>query len=189
MAFEPGFGAFKALCDNLLLNSCYRSVVPLPIAVGDRTGLLELTYAHEAGGDHHSLRAREWRTKRDSIESHYTQPVCAERLDDIVRRHHLPAPHAIRIAVRSGAEAVLTGAIDTLRTPQLRSVLVSVKGEAQAKAVIRTTEGCGFTASMTEHEGDDHGMAVCLERTSTASTMNPPLQALRRAAERLRRSK
>ena len=42
VAFEPGFGAFKALCDNLLLNSCYRSVVPLPIAVGDRTGLLEL---------------------------------------------------------------------------------------------------------------------------------------------------
>ncbi|MGH9202876.1 MAG: FkbM family methyltransferase, partial [Vicinamibacterales bacterium] len=186
VAFEPGFAAFKGLCDNLLLNGCYRSVVPLPVSLGDRTGLLELEYLHDAGDDVHALRPRVWKTRRDSLESHYAQPVCAERLDDIVTRHGLPAPNVVRVAVRRGAEAVLVGATRSLRAPGLRSILVSVKDEAQAEGVVVAARRNGFAASVGATNGD-HGIAVHLERTGRPGMLDKPSETFRRAAERFRR--
>jgi hypothetical protein len=64
---------------------------------------------------------------RESPDDRYTQPVCAEPLDDVVRRHRLPPPQAIRIAVRSGADEVLRGAAGVLETHRPRSILVMLK--------------------------------------------------------------
>jgi FkbM family methyltransferase len=153
VAFEPAFASFKRLCDNLLLNGCYRSVIPLAIALGDRPGLLELEYRGEAGGHGYSLRAREWRTRRDAIESQYTQPVCAERLDDVIARHRLAKPQVMRIAMRRGAAAVIRGADATLRDPGLRSLLVSAKGDDEAGEVVRALAAYGFAASVVDGEG------------------------------------
>ncbi len=186
VAFEPGFAAFKALCDNLLLNSCYRSVMPLPVALGDRTGLLELEYLHDAGDDVHALHAREWRTRRDSVEAHYTQPVCAEQLDDVFLRHRLPAPNVVRVAVRRGAEAVLQGAVRLLRSPQLRSLLVLVKDDAQVDSVAAAVRGGGFTIVQKADNGD-HGLTLSLERTSAPRGMDSPMETFRRAGRHLRR--
>ena len=153
VAFEPGFASFKRLCDNLLLNGCYRSVIPLPIALGDRNGLHELEYRGETGGHGHSLRPREWRTRRDAIEAQYTQPVCAERLDDVVQRHRLARPRVMRIAMRRGAAAMLRGAGAILRDPQLRSVLVSVKDDEEAAQVVAALAPYAFTASVAAGDG------------------------------------
>ena len=153
VAFEAGFASFKRLCDNLLLNGCYRSVIPLPIALAERAGLLELEYRGEAGGHGYSLRPREWRTRRDAIEAQYSQPVCADRLDDVIERHKLPRPQVVRIALRRGAGAVSRGADATLRDPRLRSVLISAKGDEEADDVVRTLSAYGFAASVIHGEG------------------------------------
>ena len=184
VAFEPGFASFKRLCDNLLLNACYRSVVPLPIALGDRAGLLELEYRGEAGGHGHSLRSREWRTRPDAIEAQYTQPVCAERLEDVVERHRLPRPHVMRIAMRRGAAAMIRGAGAVLRDPQLRSVLASVKGDEEAEEVTRLLEPCGFSASISSGEGGNR--TVILVRTSAVAGISRAAGLLRRVTGRKR---
>ena len=44
VAFEPGFAAFKALCDNLHLNACDGSVMPISLALADFEGMGELKY-------------------------------------------------------------------------------------------------------------------------------------------------
>jgi hypothetical protein len=116
------------------------------MALGDATGLRELEYPAEAGGHTHTLHAREWRPGRDAaIGAHYTQPVAAERLDDVMSRYGLPRPQALRISTRRGAADVLRGGAALLKDPQLRSVLAAVKGDDEARAVCAALERHRFT--------------------------------------------
>ncbi len=183
VAFEPGFASFKRLCDNLLLNACYRSVIPLPIALGERTGLLEMEYPGEAGGYGASLRAREWRTRRDAIEAQYTQPVCAERLDDVVERHRLPKPQAIRISLRRGTVAALRGGSGLLRG-SVRSVAVTIRTPEEADAVKGLLQPLGFTAAAAS--GDAAVRTLVLSRSANQEGPGRAVELLRRVAGRLR---
>jgi FkbM family methyltransferase len=159
IAFEPGFTAFKHLCDNLLANGCYRSVVPLSMALGSQAGLQDLEYAGAPGGPAHVVTGRRWKARGDAMESRYTQPVCGERLDDVVARHKLPVPHAIRVSLRGGAAAVLEGAGALLRQPQLRAVLASVSGEREAARVVDVL-GADFAAEQVPGAGHDRHIVL-----------------------------
>jgi FkbM family methyltransferase len=187
VAFEPGYSAFKALCENVRLNACGAQIVPLPIALGDRVGLLELDYPAEPGDSIHVLRSREWRSKRAVLDGRFQQPVCAERLDDVVTRHGLPLPNAIRLSVRRGAESVLAGAARTLWLPSLRGLCVTVKERASAEALRQAVPAaCGLSvAEIVETPG--FGWAVELQRTAAPATGTPLTRLAGRAAARLRR--
>src|SRR5688572_16802217 len=181
VAFEPGFAAFHELCDNVILNGCSGTVVPLPLALAARAGLRALTYPHAAGGDHHALRAREWRPGREAPGEHYTQPVCAETLDDVVRRHRLPPPHALRIALRSGADEVLRGAAELFVSHRPRSVLVMLKDAGQAASVQAAATQLGYEAAPLG------ASAATLRLVPGSERPRPrPWGALRRAASRVR---
>jgi FkbM family methyltransferase len=156
LAFEPGFATFARLCDNLLLNGCYRSVVPLPTALSDKTGLFELRYAQAPGEHEHALASRRWRSVADGIESRYAQPICAEPLDDVVTRFGLPAPHVLRISVRDGADRILRGAVRILRQRQLRTVLVSVRELGDVPFVVEAMTGTDFVHTVLEKERESH---------------------------------
>jgi FkbM family methyltransferase len=184
VAFEPGFASFKRLCDNLLLNGCSRSIIPLPIALGDRAGLRGMEYAGEAGGHGHSVTSRDWRSGRDTIEAHYTQPVCVERLDDVIERHRLPRPHVMRLAVRRGATAVVGGAGALLRDPQLRSVLASVRGQVEADSVAQALEAYGFAVAIAT--GNDRNRTLVLLRAATRDEVGRSAGLLRRVTGRMR---
>jgi FkbM family methyltransferase len=185
VAFEPGFGAFTELCENLILNECGRSVVPLPVALADRPGLRALTYPHGAGTDRHALRDREWRLGREAPADRYTQPVCAEPLDDVVRRHRLPPPQVMRVAVRAGADAVLRGAAGVLDVHRPRSVLVLLKDPGQMDAVLGAAAAVGYEAGPPETSANGRELALRLIPGAAANRPRP-WGALRRAARRVR---
>jgi FkbM family methyltransferase len=142
IAFEPGFATYKRLCEHVLLNDCRQSVVPLPLALGDRTGLAELLYTHVAGEDRHRLLPYAWRRRPYDAESSYLQPVLANRLDDVIARYGLPAPSHIRLHAPRIADAVVRGAVETLRDPSLLSVLV-IAPRLEVRAAVEE----GFAAS------------------------------------------
>jgi len=168
----------------VILNGCTGAVVPLPVALAARTGLRALTYAHDAGGDHHALRARDWRPGRESPDDRYTQPVCAEPLDDVVRRHRLPAPQAIRIAVRSGADEVLRGAAGVLEAHRPVAILVRLKDGGDAAAVEAVAAQLGYAAAPAEAaSGQDITLRLAPDGDGPRSR---PWDALRRAAGRVR---
>jgi FkbM family methyltransferase len=170
VAFEPGFATFSRLCDNLLLNGCYRSVIPLPTALSDTAGLFELHYAQAPGEHEHALGIRRWRSIQDRIESRYAQPVCAERLDDIVTKFRLPSPHVIRIAVRDGADRILRGAAQMFRQGQVRSVLVSVRELSDVPQVVHAMNGADFEHTVFEKDREsDHPHAIRFVRSPDAS--------------------
>jgi len=185
VAFEPGFAAFHELCDNVILNGCTGTVIPLPVALAARAGLRSLTYPHAAGGDHHALRAREWRPGREAPGERYSQPVCAETLDDVVRRHRLPPPQVVRIAVRSGVDDVLRGASAVLDTHRPRSILVMLKDADQSAAVSAAAADLGYR--VTGGETTAASQDVLLRLTPDGERPRPkPWGALRRAAGRVR---
>jgi FkbM family methyltransferase len=182
VAFEPGFDAFRELCENLILNRCGRSVIPLPVALADRAGLRALTYPHVPGSDRHALRDREWRLGGEAPSDHYTQPVAAEPLDEVVRRQKLPPPQALRIAVRSGADAVLRGAAEVLAAHRPRSILVILKDPEQTPALLTAAVRLGYQA-----EGDAQGPGPALRLVPAAhGPRSRPWGGLRKAAGRVR---
>lgn len=188
VAFEPGFTTFSRLCDNLLLNGCYRSVVPLPTALSDRAGLFELQYAQAPGEHEHAVATRRWRSDRDGIESRYAQPICAEPLDEVVARFGLPAPHVLRISVRDGADRVLRGATHVLQQRQLRSVLVSVRELTDVPAIVDAMKGTDFVHTVCEREaGSDHPHAVRFVRSRDDSRIGRLRALIRRARRRASR--
>jgi FkbM family methyltransferase len=184
VAFEPGFAAFRELCENIILNGCGRAVVPTPVALTDRAGLRALTYPHAAGSDRHALRDREWRLGREAPAERYTQPVCADSLDDLVRRQRLPPPQALRIAVRSGADAVLRGAAEVVATHRPRSILVLVRDPEQTDAVRSAAAALGYDTDAGASTG---APPLALRFAPGAATPRPrPWGTLRRAAGRVR---
>jgi FkbM family methyltransferase len=168
VAFEPGFAAFKTLCENVIQNECGRTVLPMPTALGATTGLFELDYPHEAGSDQHSMGARAWRSARSGSDARYVQPVCAETLDAIVARHGLPPPQAIRLAVRRQPETVLRGATQVLALSGMRSVLCQVRSQDQAIAVRGFLEANGYAGADAAQDGD-HGLILVFTRESRTS--------------------
>ena len=172
VAFEPGFSAFKSLCDNVVHNGCQGRVAALPIALGARPGLFELENAHEAGGDQHSLSARAWRPHGDGTDVR-RQAICADTLDEVVTRHALPPPAAIRISVRRHTPQVLAGAARVLALPGVRAILCNLRAPDQAKEVANVLGPLGFSADPLVDDGD-HGVALQLTRTGP-----PPSRRLR----------
>ena len=151
VAFEPGFATFKRLCDNLLLNNCRRSVMPLSIALAERAGLLEMEYAPDAAGeDRHHVKERPWRTRHDGAEPFYVQPVCAQPLDEVIRQYRLPRPNHIRVRSAAAVDAVLGGATVTLRDSGVRSLLLPR----------RASDATGDPAADQRRRGDSHEYVV-----------------------------
>jgi FkbM family methyltransferase len=141
VAVEPAPASYAALCDNVALNGLERSITPLPVLLGERTGLTTLEPA-EAGAAEHELGG-------EGIEA------LAYRLDDLIGTHGLPAPTLMKIDVDGAETAVLSGAADTLARPELRSVLVEIDrsgGDAVVEQL--AAAGLGAVERVDERDGE-----------------------------------
>jgi FkbM family methyltransferase len=138
VAFEPAYGTYAALCDNVVLNCLEDVVMPLPVLLAERTGGVQLGYASvEPGSAEHELDG--------SGEPHeYRQTVLGFSLDDLVRQFDLPPPTLLKLDVDGAEPAVLAGAAGTLADPRLRSVLVEIDRRT-GEGVTAMLEQAGLT--------------------------------------------
>jgi FkbM family methyltransferase len=128
LAFEPGFGTFAELCRNIQLNHAERSVVPLPIALGNRTTLGEFRYSETTPG----AALHSWQASAPG-EAHTPElvlPTISCRLDDLMRLLDLPQPTLIKLDVDGPEADVLEGAAKALAHPSLRSCIVELDVES-----------------------------------------------------------
>jgi FkbM family methyltransferase len=131
VAFEPAYAAFKALCDNLHLNGCDGSVLPISLALADFEGMGELKYAAGlAGWGSHSLRRAEWKVRRSTAgERRVRQPAYVMPLDQAVSRYNLPAPHHLHLNNARSVERVLAGAPALLGSDRLKTLVLTLAAE------------------------------------------------------------
>lgn len=147
VAFEPGYANFARLCENIQLNGCDRSIIPLPFPVAEASGLLGFKYRTlDPGQSRHGLRQEAWRPKGGAPGAKYEQPVCAMQLDEAIERFRLPAPSHIKIDVDGAEERVLAGARRVLRSPGLKTALIEVEPSLWQK-VVGTMTDAGFQMS------------------------------------------
>ena len=135
VAFEPGYAVFGQLCDNVLLNGCEATVVPVPIALAARDALAEIKYIQGQPGElGYAVRDDvEWRVKHRGKNKPYLQPACLARLDTVVEQYRLPSPHHLRISPLMSADAVLAGATATLALPTLRTLCLGAHAKEAAE--------------------------------------------------------
>ena len=144
VAFEPGYANFARLCDNIQLNGCQHAIVPVPLPLADRSGLVGFKYRGiEPGQSRHKMQPEAWRFRGPSAGTRYEQPVLAMTLDALTATFQLPPPHHLKIDVDGAEERVLAGAPETLRSETLRTVLIEVDG-VQWTGVSGLLERAGF---------------------------------------------
>ena len=144
-AFEPAFLNYTQLCRNIFLNGCQETVLPLSIALSDKTAIDSFNY-HDLipGGALHTLgEAIDYTGKR--FEPVLKQPVLSYRTDDLIAQFKLPVPSLIKIDVDGIEKAVLEGAEKTLSNPQLRSVIVELEEGQGEREITELLDEKGFS--------------------------------------------
>ncbi len=155
IAFEPSYANYGRLCENLHLNGCDATVIPFPLPLSDANGMTSLLYrTMDVGQSRHSLKAR-WRfgKERKDEDGRYQQPVCAITLDTARTLFGWSAPAHIKLDVDGAEVRVLTGAAETLRLPDLRSLMVEVDRDLWDD-VLRLVTAAGLRITRQVDRGD-----------------------------------
>ena len=106
-AFEPTFSTYKTLVTNIIENSLETSITPLPIALHETSGLVDMNFSStESGSAEHSVGS-----KTNMFGEHFT-PVSSVKtmcysLDVLVDSFSLPLPNFIKIDVDGNELAIL----------------------------------------------------------------------------------
>jgi FkbM family methyltransferase len=153
-AFEPSFSTFAALCQNVLLNNCSATIIPMQVVLSDETKLLKLHY-HDvmAGSALHRVGAVVDGAALRFVPA-YTQTILGYRLDDLVSQFALAWPNHIKLDVDGAELDVLRGAPSILERPSVRSLLVEVDEERHPSGEIpKLLQGKGFTLRARHQRG------------------------------------
>jgi hypothetical protein len=176
VAFEPGYAAFKALCENLHLNGCDGSVMPVSLTVADFEGMGELKYpSGQAGWRGHTVKPAQWKVKRSSGgEGSIRQPAYVLPLDLAISRYGLPAPHHLHLHNAHSVERVLAGASGILGSDRLKTIVFTLGADDSENLAARLATGRWYVTRQTPMtRGRAH---VVLSRSPRAT---PPLAARR----------
>jgi FkbM family methyltransferase len=151
------------LCRNVFLNGCADSIVPLPVALSDKTALECFNYNNlSAGGSLHTLGVPV-DFKGDPFTPVFRHLALSYRLDDFIRDFQIPMPNHIKIDVDGTEAAVLRGAKETLASASLRSLLVeAMPGTDETNELLDTLKINGFSID-SKHDRlfvDDSGRSV-----------------------------
>jgi FkbM family methyltransferase len=135
VAFEPKATSFGVLAEHLALNDLSKQVMPLCVALSDKTGVSHLTLYSMAPGSGRNAVGGAPNQFGEASDPAMSQGVMTWRMDDLREAMALPAPEHIKIDVDGIEGLILRGGLKTLSL--VKSVLVEVEGENAAEATIR----------------------------------------------------
>ncbi len=148
LAFEPESQNYALLVENIVINGVSDNCLPAIIAMSDSTGVsrLRVRYitkggafnmfagASGKGGDVEpaSFQAAQSYDKHPGFE----QLLFGSSVDELVRAHGLPAPTHIKLDVDGLEPNIIAGAMETIRSGSVRSILVELNTRSPADMAV-----------------------------------------------------
>lgn len=131
LAFEPEAQNFSRLSYNIYRNELRGRVIPYCLALSDTSGadILHVTTI-DAGSSQHNLGAPNIEYMGEGFVAPILQGSLGLRVDQLWQEYGLPKPNHIKIDVDGLEERIVRGAMETIRSPNLKSVLVELNTES-----------------------------------------------------------
>ncbi|MDJ0588980.1 MAG: FkbM family methyltransferase [Pleurocapsa sp. MO_226.B13] len=143
-AFEPAFMNFSQLCKNIHINQFQDSIIPLQIALSDRTTIDTFNYSSLTVGRAQNTLGDAIDEKGKTFNPVFKQYTLSYKIDDLIENFGLPVPNHIKIDVDGIEFLVLKGAAKTLDNSSLRSMIVELAEGERAKEVTNFLSDKGF---------------------------------------------
>jgi FkbM family methyltransferase len=145
-AFEPGFSNFGQLSKNIFINNCQESIIPLQIALSDRTGIDVFNYSNlTPGGALHAL-GEPTSYNGEIFEPVFKQPIMAFQLDDLIRSFNIQLPNHVKIDVDGIEFKIIKGAQQLLREPRFKTLMVEIdEANPETQSIVNFLKDRGFT--------------------------------------------
>jgi hypothetical protein len=157
-AFEANIPRLARLWENIVLNGCEGSLVPLPVALAEERSIQKEHCESVSPVSKRDVPVRTWRPHRETGLI-VVQPCAALTLDDSVKIWSLPAPKVLYLGQDARVAAILGGGTRTLE--QVRSCLVECSG-TDVKAVIDSFGKAGF--ALRDEQTQPAGKALRFDR-------------------------
>jgi len=170
-AFEPAAASYGALCRNIEANDLGARVRAYCVALSDRTELGSLNLSGTNAGSVFNAFASTEDCFENEIEVVFCQGMVGFSVDDFRRLFRLPAPNYLKIDVDSTEERILAGASETLRDPDLRSVLIELEASDTARnhRLMGALEAAGLSLSLRGKEAQKDVVNAVFTRTSACA--------------------
>ena len=177
-AFEPAAASYGALCRNIAANDLGARVRAYCVALSDRTQLGSLNLSGTNAGSVFNAFASTEDCFGNEIAVVFRQGMVGFSVDDFRRLFRLPAPNYLKIDVDSTEEQILAGASETLRDPDLRSVLIELEASDTARnhRLMGALEAAGLSLSLRGREVQKDVVNGVFTRTSVGAAA--PVRAI-----------
>ncbi|CAN2040223.1 FkbM family methyltransferase [Candidatus Magnetomoraceae bacterium gMMP-15] len=123
-AFEPNFLNFYHLNKNIILNNCVDSIIPLNIALSDSKMIERFNYRDLTFGS--SLHT--FNQPIDFVGNNFTPKISLKILsynvDQFIKEYKIETVNHIKIDVDGIEAQIINGAVETLKNPECRSLMV-----------------------------------------------------------------
>ena len=146
-SFEPAFHTYAKLNWNIYHNGFDSSIIAYNIAVSNKQELNTFFVSDmHKGSAGHSFKIMENQEKSLMIPK-YKQGMIGISIDELQNNWGLETPNHIKIDVDGIEGLIIDGASETLKKPQLKTVLIEIthiKGEENHNKIIDAILKCGF---------------------------------------------
>ena len=148
VAFEPESQNYALLVENIVINGVSGNCLPAIIAMSDGTSVSRLRVRYitkggafnmfeggfSEGGDAEplSFQAAQGYEKHQGFE----QLLFGSSVDELVGKHGLPAPTHIKLDVDGLEPKIVAGAMETIRSGSVRSILVELNTKSPADMAV-----------------------------------------------------
>jgi len=146
VAFEPESQNYALLVENIVMNGVSSNCLPASIAVADRNGVNRLRVRYitkggafnmfQSGSEDDAPPASFQAAQQYERHEGFEQLVFGCSVDELVTSHGLPAPTFIKLDVDGLEPNIIAGAVHTISSGSLRSILVELNTKSAADMAV-----------------------------------------------------
>ena len=145
LAFEPESLNYAELNKNIYLNNLSEKITAYNIGLNNETlfNHLNLSVFKKGWSCHTATKSIDY--AHESFEPVYKQGLFLSSLDDLVSKFELAPPNHLKIDVDGLEAEIIEGALETLKRPCLKSILIEVNESCPADVkLIEIIKSFGF---------------------------------------------